>query len=188
MTLPLCHLCRTRRAETFEIFNVFTGGYPRLGEAVKTRLACCHEDCDTGAYYVMLNDLETEEKLQRWRDHLRIKVWYSTEADHDLICAHETAAEHYAATIRHAQLGRPPRSRPSSRNVGPRMRAFVLERDGFRCRRCGNGPDVNPLHVDHIVPVAKGGLTIEKNLQTLCSLCNGGKSDRAPHPHDLRAS
>lgn len=33
------------------------------------------------------------------------------------------------------------------------------------------------LHVDHIIPWAKGGETVMDNLQTLCSKCNWGKSD-----------
>jgi 5-methylcytosine-specific restriction endonuclease McrA len=61
-----------------------------------------------------------------------------------------------------------------------------MERDGFRCRRCGHGPDVAPLVVDHVVPVAKGGTRDDANLQTLCQPCNCGKSDRDPHPHDFR--
>lgn len=33
------------------------------------------------------------------------------------------------------------------------------------------------LHVDHIMPWAKGGEIVLENLQTLCSKCNLGKSD-----------
>ena len=45
---------------------------------------------------------------------------------------------------------------------------------------CGDSPAKNPdavLHVDHILPWSKGGETVEENLQTLCSVCNIGKSD-----------
>ena len=34
------------------------------------------------------------------------------------------------------------------------------------------------LEIDHIIPVAKGGLTEESNLQTLCWKCNRAKSDK----------
>jgi len=33
------------------------------------------------------------------------------------------------------------------------------------------------LHIDHIIPVSKGGLNSEKNLITSCALCNMGKLD-----------
>ena len=34
------------------------------------------------------------------------------------------------------------------------------------------------LKIDHIIPVAKGGQTVEDNLQTLCWKCNRAKSDK----------
>lgn len=88
---------------------------------------------------------------------------------------------------RHLRLGRPPRP-TEGRSPTSRMRSYVLERDGFRCRRCGAcASDGATLVVDHIVPYSVGGKTEEPNLQTLCQSCNAGKSDRAPHEHDLRA-
>ncbi|MCL4507775.1 MAG: HNH endonuclease [Chloroflexi bacterium] len=33
------------------------------------------------------------------------------------------------------------------------------------------------LHVDHILAWSKGGETVLENLQTLCSVCNLGKSN-----------
>ena len=68
----------------------------------------------------------------------------------------------------------------TSRDINWRMRAKVLIRDACICKMCGNSPTKNPdimLHVDHIVPWSKGGETLEENLQTLCSVCNIGKSD-----------
>ena len=34
------------------------------------------------------------------------------------------------------------------------------------------------LEIDHIIPIAKGGQTVEDNLQTLCWKCNRAKSDK----------
>lgn len=66
---------------------------------------------------------------------------------------------------------------------GPReiplaLRYFILKRDHFRCVLDGRSPATEHgvvLHVDHIVPWAKGGPTIASNLRTLCSDCNLGK-------------
>lgn len=60
----------------------------------------------------------------------------------------------------------------------PRLRKAILGRDGYTCKRCGVGTADEPhllLEVDHIVPISKGGLTSENNLQTLCWKCNRSK-------------
>ena len=48
-------------------------------------------------------------------------------------------------------------------------RKAVLERDGYRCRKCNDWHD---LHVDHILPAVRGGGDELENLQTLCRTCN----------------
>lgn len=59
------------------------------------------------------------------------------------------------------------------------MRYDVLRRDGFRCQICGaTQKDGVLLHVDHIVPVSRGGRTEMSNLRTLCDRCNLGKGDK----------
>lgn len=59
------------------------------------------------------------------------------------------------------------------------MRYDVLSRDDFHCVRCGRGrEDGVKLHVDHIVPVSRGGESVMSNLQTLCEDCNRGKGNR----------
>ena len=61
--------------------------------------------------------------------------------------------------------------------VTARVRFQVFERDGFRCGYCGATPKTAQLHVDHIVPVSKGGTDHPSNLATACSECNLGKAD-----------
>ena len=34
------------------------------------------------------------------------------------------------------------------------------------------------LEIDHIIPISKGGCTVEENLQTLCWKCNRAKSNK----------
>ena len=71
-------------------------------------------------------------------------------------------------------------SNVKSRKISTRIRYAVLKRDNFKCCACGASPAKDPsveLHVDHIIPWSKGGEATLENLQTLCSLCNIGKSD-----------
>jgi hypothetical protein len=62
-----------------------------------------------------------------------------------------------------------------------KLRDFIKNRDNFTCCNCGNSSHVEPnllLEIDHIIPVSKGGCTVENNLQTLCWKCNRAKSDK----------
>ena len=62
-----------------------------------------------------------------------------------------------------------------------KLREFIKNRDNFTCCTCGNSTHAEPnllLEIDHIIPVSKGGCTIEDNLQTLCWKCNRAKSDK----------
>lgn len=59
------------------------------------------------------------------------------------------------------------------------LRYDIMKRDGFKCTICGRTQaDGVKLHVDHILPVSKGGKTTPSNLRTLCQDCNLGKSDK----------
>lgn len=68
--------------------------------------------------------------------------------------------------------------RRTGRGINWRLRFLVLQRDGFRCVKCGASPakgHIVSLQVDHVVPWSKGGETEFENLQTLCETCNIGK-------------
>ncbi|MBP3660662.1 MAG: HNH endonuclease [Oscillospiraceae bacterium] len=70
--------------------------------------------------------------------------------------------------------------RTKTRDVSLRLRFQVMRRDNFKCCICGASPAKDPsteLHIDHVIPWSKGGETSLENLQTLCSICNLGKSN-----------
>ena len=59
----------------------------------------------------------------------------------------------------------------------PTLRMTVLKRDRYRCRICGRSPDNYSdveLHIHHIRPWAKKGVTDPINLITLCHTCHKG--------------
>jgi 5-methylcytosine-specific restriction endonuclease McrA len=72
------------------------------------------------------------------------------------------------------------------RTISARIRAQVLDRNGFTCQMCGLSPgDVDPytnrkvrLHVGHIKDKSLGGRDELNNLRALCSTCNQGAKNR----------
>ncbi|MGO4691224.1 HNH endonuclease [Glaciibacter sp. 2TAF33] len=62
-----------------------------------------------------------------------------------------------------------------------RLRTFIKTRDRHTCRFCSVSLAAEPhllLEAYHVVPVSRGGMTAEENLQTLCWQCNRTKSDK----------
>jgi len=58
------------------------------------------------------------------------------------------------------------------------LREKIKYRDKYTCQNCGLSIQQEPnllLEIDHIIPLAKNGVTTEENLQTLCWRCNRSK-------------
>ena len=78
----------------------------------------------------------------------------------------------------------PPEKSPIifSRSISAKLRAEVLDRNGFTYQMCGLTPgEIDPstrrkvrLHIGHIVDKSIGGKDELSNLRTLCSTCNQG--------------
>ena len=63
----------------------------------------------------------------------------------------------------------------------PQLREQILSRDKYECKKCGVSKKNEKhllLEVDHIIPISRGGITIESNLQALCWKCNRTKGAR----------
>ena len=69
-----------------------------------------------------------------------------------------------------------------ARAISARLRAEVLDRNGFTCQMCGLTPgEIDPatnrkvrLHIGHIKDKVLGGKDELSNLRALCSTCNQG--------------
>ena len=64
-----------------------------------------------------------------------------------------------------------------------KFREYIKSRDNYTCQQCSVALTEQPLlllEVDHIIPVSRGGMSTEENLQTLCWRCNRIKSNKLP--------
>ena len=63
----------------------------------------------------------------------------------------------------------------------PELRNKIKKRDNYTCQKCGVSVKDEPtllLEVDHIIPISKGGKSVEENLQCLCWKCNRSKGTK----------
>lgn len=81
-----------------------------------------------------------------------------------------------------------------SRGISKKLRAEVLDRNGFTCQMCGLTPgEIDPttsrkvrLHIGHIKDKSLGGKDELSNLRALCSTCNqGAKNVTAEKPSGI---
>jgi 5-methylcytosine-specific restriction endonuclease McrA len=59
------------------------------------------------------------------------------------------------------------------------LRAYIIERDGGRCHLCKKVCKPDEIHLDHLVPLARGGAHHESNLRVACAACNLSKNTAA---------
>lgn len=118
-----------------------------------------------------------EYRFGTWRKALEAFVLYVNNGDDNSPTQEkEVANTVMISTKSTTEIGK----HKTKRNINWRLRFIVMRRDNFKCKICGRNPATDPeivLHVDHILAWDKGGETVYENLQTLCSVCNIGKSN-----------
>ncbi len=144
-------------------FKTKKAAHEYLDEIFQTKLAEQYEDIIKERLYdaVIRNSNDRTSKAMLWEEYGRIMA----TAKRDI----KTAVRQYF------QGYKQPRKVKAGWGA---LRLDVLDRDGYTCQYCGKvAPDV-VLHVDHVVPVSKGGGDDMGNLVTSCRECNLGKSAR----------
>jgi hypothetical protein len=66
------------------------------------------------------------------------------------------------------------------RYIPASLRRFVIERASNRCEYCCLSQDgqAATFHIDHVIPLAEGGQTVEENLALACVSCSLRKAAR----------
>jgi 5-methylcytosine-specific restriction endonuclease McrA len=52
------------------------------------------------------------------------------------------------------------------------LRQYAYERDGGKCRYCGDVVELNECHIHHILELSQGGTNHPTNLKTSCKKCH----------------
>jgi hypothetical protein len=91
-----------------------------------------------------------------------------------IVREHAVTAEVLARELRGAH-GEVPTRTTIPRSVQQHVldRSYDLLRDAYVCAQCGREePERHAVHLDHVVPVARGGGNAADNLRVLCAACN----------------
>lgn len=55
--------------------------------------------------------------------------------------------------------------------------------DCIRCYLCGKITLQGERHVDHVIPLSRGGAHVSSNLAIACAVCNESKNNRTPEEY-----
>jgi hypothetical protein len=85
------------------------------------------------------------------------------------VCPVFLTAENVSETVEQRKI--------QSRHVPRAVLLKVVRRDAQVCQQCGKNVPDDQIHLDHLIPLARGGSTSVENLRVLCATCNRRKSD-----------
>ena len=112
---------------------------------------------------------------------------YCGRVEHRCHCADENSHAHHFFTRGQTQFSPHWMDKPYKRGVPPQIKrrerltlrrhyaqwyTTLVESYGAQCANCGISVNEMNLVVDHVLSVAKGGLSVLDNLQLLCVECN----------------
>lgn len=73
------------------------------------------------------------------------------------------------------------RSKVGRSRIRPKLRREIFQRDGNRCQYCQRVLAADEFTIDHLIPLALGGVDEPVNYVTACVTCNGAKAARPLH-------
>jgi 5-methylcytosine-specific restriction endonuclease McrA len=127
-------------------------------------------------YYDANQEYITQRERNRWRENAEVlkekkRQWGKTKQGQEAYYRSRTKRRSYKHKV----------------DFTPFERTTILERDKWTCQSCGckvhdrhtgDWNTYDKAHIDHIIPVSKGGNSEPSNLQVLCRTCNLSKQDK----------
>ncbi len=132
--------------------------------------------------------LKRKQKMRRWyeqnreRASARARAWHAAHPEKVRETAKRWATRHPEETREHTTRRR---ARLRRVKIGVVNRAEVFARSGGRCAYCREPITPKSWHLDHVIPLARGGAHAMDNVVASCPPCNQRKSDSlnwAPSP------
>jgi len=133
-----------------------------------------------------------EKNIERFREITRksARAWYEANREKALAYKASHRAEQAAAARKRRADGcekdllrcqeRRARKRANGGRLSPGITGKLMQLQRGRCAICEGDLSVVGKHLDHIVPLAAGGVHEDHNIQLLCPSCNHRKGARDP--------
>lgn len=145
---------------------------------------CGRSPRDSRTNVVLHIDFKNLDMAKKYQHLNKVAPWKIPLDALTVVCSRHTpkyfAAQKYLFKHYRKEFKQTQRDMARQRN----LRQYIADKFGYRCAYCGKAEhDVDSqgnqvkLQLDHIVPIANGGLTRVDNLQWLCRDCNLSKSD-----------
>lgn len=189
-----------RRARLKQAMNMFDiqsfnehAGLTGRGKGIRVGLlkkcdfrcqVCGRSPRDSRTNVVLHVDFKNLDMAKKYQHLNKVAPWKIPLDALTVVCSRHTpkyfAAQKYLFKHYRKEFKQTQRDMARQRN----LRQYIADKFGYRCAYCGKaehnvdsqGNQVK-LQLDHIVPIANGGLTRVDNLQWLCRDCNLSKSD-----------
>jgi 5-methylcytosine-specific restriction endonuclease McrA len=178
-----CKSCSRRKARDY-----YAAHSDRILEQIKTREAANPEKAREWdrTYYQRLKERRPNDGKERYAKR-KDKVALYKQINKERLAANRKATKHTWASRRPAcRVAEANRRRARKKNNGGSHTAADIEqqyeRQKGKCFYCGAKVG-KKYHVDHVVPLAKGGSNGPENLVIACPSCNCAKHDK--HPMDF---
>lgn len=137
--------------------------------------------------YREVNRVEVVERTRKWREANREKARKSVRK------WVEANPKRVREAIRNWQKANPEkvkihhhdrraRTKGNGGKLSKNIIQTLLDRQGNKCACCGTTLQ-NGFHLDHIIPLAKGGTNTDSNVQLLTPKCNLIKGPRLPEDY-----
>lgn len=125
----------------------------------------------------LINGMRVYDAANREAKLARLKVYREAHREESIKRAKAWRLANPERCRVHGQIKRARKKRVPYESVDP---AAVYRRDEGRCGICGEMTDPNDWHLDHIIPLSRGGHHLYRNVQVSHPVCNIAKGARMP--------
>lgn len=138
------------------------------------------------AEYAAVNREQERLRVAEWRKNNPDKA---RELDRAMYLKNKVDALEYNRQYRQANpercglwaRNRQARKRAGGGGLSKGYVAFLLTWQNGKCLACNADLHATGYHIDHVIPLAKGGQHCDGNVQLLCPTCNKRKATRSLH-------